>query len=73
MLFLTMKTLKKQKIFIKFTNHFALDFNSLKRIGSLGKEIENIKTLIIMIDYHESPEKFSNLFYLNQILDPLAK
>ena len=41
---------------------FALDFNSLKRIGSLGKEIENIKTPIIMIDHHESPEKFSTLF-----------
>ena len=41
---------------------FALDFNSLKRIGSLGKEIENIKRPIIMIDHHESPEKFSTLF-----------
>ena len=41
---------------------FALDFNSLKRIGMLNKEIENIKQPIIMIDHHESPEKFSTLF-----------
>jgi len=41
---------------------FALDFNSLKRIGMLNKEIKNIKVPIIMIDHHESPEKFSNLY-----------
>ena len=41
---------------------FALDFNSLKRIGTLNKEIENTKTPVIMIDHHESPEKFSTLF-----------
>ena len=41
---------------------FALDFNSLKRIGPLNKEIENIKIPIIMIDHHESPEKFPSLF-----------
>ena len=41
---------------------FALDFNSLKRIGTLGKEIESIKKPLIMIDHHESPEKFSTFF-----------
>ena len=41
---------------------FALDFNSLKRIGTLNKEIENINVPIIMIDHHESPENFSTLF-----------
>ena len=41
---------------------FAVDFNSLKRIGTLSKEIEGTKTPIIMIDHHESPEKFSTLF-----------
>ena len=44
---------------------FALDFNSLKRIGKLSKEIESIKTPLIMIDHHESPEKFSTLFLSN--------
>ena len=42
-----------------------LDFNSLKRIGKLSKEIESIKTPLIMIDHHESPEKFSTLFLSN--------
>ncbi len=41
---------------------FALDFNSLKRIGTLSKEIESIKKPLVMIDHHESPEKFSTLF-----------
>ena len=44
---------------------FALDFNSLKRIGKLSKEIESIKRPLIMIDHHESPEKFSTLFLSN--------
>ena len=44
---------------------FALDFNSLKRIGKLSKEIESIKTHLVMIDHHESPEKFSTLFLSN--------
>ncbi|MAR42847.1 MAG: DHH family phosphoesterase [Flavobacteriaceae bacterium] len=41
---------------------FALDFNSLKRIGTLSNELEKINLPIIMIDHHESPEKFSSLF-----------
>ena len=41
---------------------FTLDFNSLKRIGILSKEIQNTKQPIIMIDHHETPESFSNLF-----------
>ena len=41
---------------------FALDFNSLKRIGMLSKEIHNSKLPIIMIDHHETPENFSKLF-----------
>ncbi len=41
---------------------FALDFNSLKRIGMLSKEIHNAKLPIIMIDHHETPENFSKLF-----------
>ncbi len=41
---------------------FAIDFNSLKRIGTLSNEIEKSRGQIIMIDHHESPEKFSNLF-----------
>tara|TARA_A100001015_G_C14996024_1_gene716238 strand:- start:351 stop:1355 length:1005 start_codon:yes stop_codon:yes gene_type:complete len=41
---------------------FALDFNSLKRIGALSREIVSIKTPLVMIDHHESPEKFSTLF-----------
>ena len=41
---------------------FTLDFNSLKRMGALNKEIEKIDKPIIMIDHHESPEKFSSLF-----------
>ena len=41
---------------------FALDFNSLKRIGTLSREIVGTKTPLIMIDHHESPERFSTLF-----------
>ena len=40
---------------------FTLDFNSMKRIGALSKEIDNINRPLIMIDHHESPEKFSSL------------
>lgn len=41
---------------------FALDFNSLKRIGLLSHEIEKNKTQIVMIDHHELPENFSTVF-----------
>ena len=52
----TKKHLSKSEII------FALDFNSLRRIGSLEKEIEIVDAPIIMIDHHESPENFSTLF-----------
>ena len=39
----------------------------------LNKEIKNIKVPIIMIDHHESPEKFSNFIYQNQKLDQPVK
>ena len=41
---------------------FALDFNSLKRTGVLNTEIERNEIPIVMIDHHQSPEKFSTLF-----------
>ena len=53
---------KTKKHLLKSDVIFALDFNSLKRIGNLNKEIENINVPIIMIDHHESPESFSSLF-----------
>ena len=51
-----------KKCLLKSDVIFGLDFNSLKRIGNLNKEIENINVPIIMIDHHESPESFSSLF-----------
>tara|TARA_B100001027_G_C16260775_1_gene329304 strand:- start:1025 stop:2029 length:1005 start_codon:yes stop_codon:yes gene_type:complete len=53
---------KTKKYLLNSQIIFALDFNSLKRIGTLSKEIESTKTPVIMIDHHESPEKFSTLF-----------
>ena len=53
---------KTKKYLLKSDVIFGLDFNSLKRIGNLNKEIENINVPIIMIDHHESPESFSSLF-----------
>ena len=49
----------------KYEIIFALDFNSLKRIGALSKEIDKSNLPIIMIDHHESPEKFSTLSLSN--------
>ena len=53
---------KIKKYLLNYEIIFALDFNSLKRIGILIKEIEKNDLPIIMIDHHESPEKFSTLF-----------
>ena len=53
---------------LKYEIIFALDFNSLKRIGILSKEIEKNNLPIIMIDHHESPEKFSTLSLSNHEL-----
>ena len=52
---------KIKEYLLKYEIIFALDFNSLKRIGILSKEIEKNNLPIVMIDHHESPEKFSTL------------
>lgn len=45
---------------------FCLDFNSLGRIGDLGKLIKNAKAIKILIDHHPQPEKFANYMLLDK-------
>ena len=59
MLFHMRKIEKIKNTLSKSQNYFCLDFNSLKRIGILSKEIEKL-IFIVMIDHHESPEKIFN-------------
>ena len=39
----------------------CLDFNTLKRIEELGKEVAKSKTLKLMIDHHPQPENFADI------------
>lgn len=47
---------------IKATNMIVcLDFNSLKRIDELGKEVAKSKALKLLIDHHPQPEDFADI------------
>lgn len=39
---------------------FCLDFNALGRINQMGKDIEDCKAKIIMIDHHQDPQNFDH-------------
>jgi phosphoesterase RecJ-like protein len=45
---------------------FCLDFNALKRIDDLGKEVAKSKALKVLIDHHPQPENFAN-FVLHSV------
>jgi phosphoesterase RecJ-like protein len=39
---------------------FCLDFNSLKRINTLGEHVANSKAQKVLIDHHQDPENFDD-------------
>jgi len=39
---------------------FCMDFNSLKRIEELGKEVEKSKATKVIIDHHQKPDTFAD-------------
>jgi phosphoesterase RecJ-like protein len=39
---------------------FCIDFNSLKRINSLGKMVTKAEAIKVLIDHHLDPERFAN-------------
>ena len=43
---------------------FTLDFNSLSRIGTMGDLVKESKAIKVMIDHHQSPEDYANIFIL---------
>lgn len=42
---------------------FALDYNSLSRIGSMEETVKQIKATMVLIDHHESPDKIFHFVY----------
>lgn len=42
---------------------FTLDFNSLSRIGSMGKILKDSNALKVMIDHHQNPENYADYTY----------
>lgn len=40
-----------------------LDFNALKRIDALGSKVAQSKALKVLIDHHQQPESFADLYY----------
>lgn len=42
---------------------FTLDFNSLSRVGDMGKALENAKADFIMIDHHQQPDDYALITY----------
>jgi len=44
---------------------FCLDFNSLSRIGELGKEIAGTTAVKVIIDHHQQPEDFADYLLHN--------
>lgn len=54
-----LKTKTAKPIVAKADIIFCLDFNSLKRIEVLGKEVEKAKGIKFIIDHHLQPESFA--------------
>lgn len=42
---------------------FTLDFNSYARLEKLGKVLENSTSVKIMIDHHQQPDDFADLYF----------
>src|SRR5262249_15634490 len=42
---------------------FTLDFNSFGRIEELGNVVQQSKAMKIMVDHHQAPEKYAQLYY----------
>ncbi|MCD6068363.1 MAG: exopolyphosphatase [Bacteroidetes bacterium] len=42
---------------------FTLDFNSFGRIEELGKAVQESKAVKIMIDHHQAPDDYAQLYY----------
>ncbi len=56
----SLKTTLVKKAVAKASLIFCLDFNSLKRIDTLGDEVAKSKAVKVMIDHHLQPEDFAD-------------
>lgn len=58
------KHTKKVDDFIKKSDMvFTLDFNSFKRIEELGKVVEQSNAIKVLIDHHQQPDQYAQLYY----------
>ena len=54
---------KANEIISKANIIFSLDYNDLKRVGLMGKEIEQSDAVKVMIDHHLFPSNFADITY----------
>lgn len=52
-------SIKAERLINKAELIFCLDFNDLKRINVLGKQIERLNTPKVLIDHHPQPDSFA--------------
>lgn len=54
---------KVGNLILKAEAIFTLDFNTLKRIEELGKEIEIAKAPKILVDHHQQPDDYATYYF----------